>query len=91
MDLNQEADNNPYQMLSPGRATKQVDPDIREMDTGKILHTDIKKYLDIDAHVTDIHTQEGIKEKKKVLQFKYSQHMNTEYGSRYMKSQSAKK
>ena len=33
-----------YQLMSP--KAKVADPDIRELDTGKILHTDINKYLD---------------------------------------------
>ena len=45
---------------------------IREMDTKKFLQTDIKTYLEKDAHVNCISCQHCVKIKDKVLQFKYN-------------------
>ena len=78
-----------YQLFSP--KIKVPDPDIREMDHAKILHTDIKKYLDSGAHITGIDDQEDFKEKKIPLQFKYSNHMKTSYGHKFLNNSGQKR
>lgn len=77
--------------LNSNRKQAAVDPNVRDLDTGKILHTDIHKYLETGAHVTCISCQHCIREKAKVLQFKYSKHLNTDYGSRFLNNSGAKR
>ena len=45
---------------------------VRDMETAKFMKTDINKYLDQDAHVNCISCQKCIREKNKLLQFKYN-------------------
>jgi hypothetical protein len=78
-----------YQLLSPGRVSQVGPADIRAMDHSKVLHTDIKQYLDVDAHITGISTVNDIREKKKVLSYKYSAHMNSNYGSKFKNTKGA--
>lgn len=58
------------------------------MDTSRYLTTDIKAYLEKDAHVTCISCQDCIKKKSKVLQYKYSKNLNTDYGTHFATAKS---
>lgn len=64
---------------------------MRDINASKFVKTDIKEYLDKDAHVHCISCVNCIKEKKKLLQYKYNAGMKSNYADNYIKSGEASK
>jgi len=65
--------------------------DLRNMNTQKFLHTDLKSYLEKDEHVTCISCQHCVRTKDKLLQFKYFPGLQSSYGANYKNSSNHKK
>jgi hypothetical protein len=64
---------------------------VRKMATHQFMKTDINKYLDEDAHVNCISCVDHIKQKNKVLQFKYNPDMKSDYTAHFQTAGKAEK
>jgi len=56
------------------------------MDTRKIVSTNVNEYLEHGAHVKCISCMNCIREKKKVLQYKYQPNIKSNYGANFAHS-----
>lgn len=64
---------------------------VRDMDVRSIVKTDVNDYLEKDAHVNCISCVNCIREKKKVLQYRYNPNMSSDYSSHFQAGGSAQK
>ena len=59
---------------------------MRDLDASKYVRTDVKEYLEKDAHVTCISCVDCIKQKQKVLQYKYQPELKSSYAANFINS-----
>lgn len=63
--------------------TRPTTSNVREMNTQKFLHTDLKTYLEKDEHVTCISCNQCVRMKDKLLHYKYQPGITSSYGATF--------
>jgi hypothetical protein len=69
---------------APSVGTKNTEPEnIRDFNATKFVSTNMKDYLDKDAHVYCVSCVDCIRAKRKVLQYKYNPAMRSNYAENF--------